>query len=98
MDYGRIHPALHNLLVSGEEKSPDSLLDVVKKKIEERDIVCTTDLDIRWRLLSGKTISKETRLLLSKDVSIFHVNNHWWLFFIDHFLFQDSINSSNLFR
>ncbi|XP_028101957.1 uncharacterized protein LOC114301230 [Camellia sinensis] len=72
MDCSRIHSALQNLLVSGEEKLPESLLDVVKKKIEERGIKCTTDLDIRWRLLSGKMVSKETRPLLSKAVSIFH--------------------------
>ncbi|KAI7991110.1 Increased DNA methylation 1, partial [Camellia lanceoleosa] len=39
MDCSRIHSALQNLLVSREEKLPESLLDVVKKKIEERERV-----------------------------------------------------------
>lgn len=32
------------------------------------------DLDVRWRLISGKVTSRETRVLLAEAVSIFHVS------------------------
>ncbi|KAF5953924.1 hypothetical protein HYC85_006780 [Camellia sinensis] len=68
----RIYSALQNLLVRGEEKIPDSLLDVIKKKHEEKVSDTVTDFDVRWRILSGTIASPETRLLLSKAVAIFH--------------------------
>ncbi|KAL6976381.1 hypothetical protein U1Q18_025167 [Sarracenia purpurea var. burkii] len=72
VDCNRIHSALQNLVVSGEEKLPESLLNVIKKKLEEKSSGSSADLDIRWRLLSGKTAFNETRVMLSKAVSIFH--------------------------
>ncbi|XP_059646794.1 uncharacterized protein LOC132293362 isoform X2 [Cornus florida] len=72
MDCQRISCALQNLLIRGEEKLPDSLLDVLKKKHEEKDPGTVFDFDVRWRVLSGKIASRETRLLLSKAVAIFH--------------------------
>ncbi|XAR69673.1 Histone acetyltransferase [Bertholletia excelsa] len=68
----RIYSALQNLLIRGEEKIPDSLLNVMKKKHEDQISDIATDFDVKWRLLSGKLASPETRLLLSKAVSIFH--------------------------
>ncbi|KAL6988272.1 hypothetical protein U1Q18_014022 [Sarracenia purpurea var. burkii] len=67
----RIYSALQNLLIRGEEKIPDSLLDVIKRKCEDK---VSDSLDVRWRVLSGKITSSETRLLLSKSVAIFHVS------------------------
>ncbi|KAL7173782.1 hypothetical protein ACSBR2_033108 [Camellia fascicularis] len=72
MDCNRIHSALQNLVVSGEQKLQDSLLSIVKKKLEEKGSESSADLDIKWRLLSGQMASDDTRLLLSKAVSIFH--------------------------
>ncbi|KAL7195703.1 hypothetical protein ACSBR1_035860 [Camellia fascicularis] len=72
MDCRRISSALQNLLVRGEEKIPDSLLDVIKKKHVDKISDTITDFDVRWRLLSGKIASRETRLLLSNAVAIFH--------------------------
>ncbi|KAA8544144.1 hypothetical protein F0562_022220 [Nyssa sinensis] len=68
----RIHSALQKLVVNGEENLPDSLLNVLKKKHEELGSESGANFDIRWRLLSGKMASDETRVLLSKAVAIFH--------------------------
>ncbi|KAF5931046.1 hypothetical protein HYC85_031919 [Camellia sinensis] len=72
MDCNRIHSALQNLVVSGEQKLQDSLLSIIKKKLEEKGSESSADLDIKWRLLGGQMASDDTRLLLSKAVSIFH--------------------------
>ncbi|KAK9290995.1 hypothetical protein L1049_009178 [Liquidambar formosana] len=72
VDCSRIHSTLQKLLVGGAEKLPDSLLTVMKKKHEEKGSDTNTDLDVRWRLLSGKIASSETRSLLSQAVAIFH--------------------------
>ncbi|XP_057478440.1 uncharacterized protein LOC130765875 isoform X1 [Actinidia eriantha] len=72
MDCSRIYSSLQNLLIRGEEMISDSLLDVIKKKHEDKVSDTPTDFDVRWRVLSGKIASPETRLLLSKSVAIFH--------------------------
>ncbi|XVF19831.1 hypothetical protein REPUB_Repub11eG0144500 [Reevesia pubescens] len=72
-DCNRIHSALQKLIVRGEEKLPDSSVLVVKKKHEENSLESKANLDIRWRVLSGKVTSDDdTRVLLSKAVAIFH--------------------------
>ncbi|XP_022731997.1 uncharacterized protein LOC111286350 [Durio zibethinus] len=72
-DCNRIHSALQKLIVRGEEKLPDSSLLVVKKKHADNSLESKANLDIRWRVLSGKmTSSDNTRVLLSKAVAIFH--------------------------
>lgn len=72
-DCKRIHSVLGKLVARGEEKLPENLLDVIKKKNNDKgseNIACP---DIGWRLLSGKmAYPDDTRLLLSKAVSIFH--------------------------
>ncbi|MQL77471.1 hypothetical protein Taro_009897 [Colocasia esculenta] len=68
----RIHAALQNLLTCEPEYLPDLQADVIKRKCDEKDINKDIVLDVRWRLLSGKTASSEARLLLSEAVSIFH--------------------------
>ncbi|XP_058076838.1 uncharacterized protein LOC131225332 isoform X2 [Magnolia sinica] len=70
-DCSRIHAALEKLVRRGSEKLPDSLLDVIKRKHEEKDLN-SADLDVQWRVLSGKITSPDSRLLLSKAVAIFH--------------------------
>ena len=72
-----VHSTLQKLVADGEEILPASLLDVIKKKQEEKNAESTVNLDIRWRLLSGKIASDENRVLLSKAVAIFHVSNSW---------------------
>lgn len=74
LDCNRIHSTLQKLLVTGAEKLPDSLLDIVKKKHEEKCLDTTNGFDVRWRLISGKIASPESRVLLSKAVAIFHVS------------------------
>ncbi|XP_022767224.1 uncharacterized protein LOC111311793 isoform X2 [Durio zibethinus] len=71
-DCSRIHSTLQKLLIHGAEKLPDSLLDIIKKKYVEKGLDADINIDVRWRLLSGKFASPETRLLLSQAVGIFH--------------------------
>ncbi|MBA0734743.1 hypothetical protein Gogos_018637, partial [Gossypium gossypioides] len=71
-DCGRIHSTLQKLLIHGAERLSDSLLDVLKKKYAEKGLDADINIDVRWRLLSGKFASPETRLLLSQAVGIFH--------------------------
>lgn len=78
---------MQKLVADGGEKLPDSLLNVIKKKREEKDSEGSVDLDIRWRLLCGKMPSDETRVLLSKAVSIFHVSYFLYVELLNH-LFQ----------
>ncbi|XP_043699652.1 remodeling and spacing factor 1-like [Telopea speciosissima] len=68
-DCFRIHTVLQKLLVRGPEKMPESLSNIIKKKHEENGE--DGDLDVRWRLLSGKLDCPETKLLLAKAVAIF---------------------------
>lgn len=72
MDCTRINSTLQKLLVRGPEKLPDSLLDVIKRKQQERGLESINDIDVRWRVLSGKIASPETRFYLSEAVAIFH--------------------------
>ncbi|CAI8602516.1 unnamed protein product [Vicia faba] len=71
-DCTRIHSILGNLLVRVAERLPESLLDVIKKKQEERYLEPLNEIDIRWRLVNGKVASPETRPLLLEALSIFN--------------------------
>ncbi|KAL2933420.1 Increased DNA methylation 1 [Bienertia sinuspersici] len=73
VDCGRIESSLQSLLVRGVEKLPESFLDVIRKKSMQIDPDSGTDLDVSWRLLTGKILSPETRTFLSQAVAIFHV-------------------------
>ncbi|KAL9252775.1 Increased DNA methylation 1-like protein [Drosera capensis] len=73
-DCNRIHYVLQQLVKSGEIDIPDSLLDAMYKKRMDNASECD-GLHIRWRLLNGKSsTTDETKLLLSKAVSVFHVS------------------------
>ncbi|PIN21476.1 Histone acetyltransferase [Handroanthus impetiginosus] len=67
-----MYNTLQNLLDAGAERLPDSSLDIVKKKQTEKTTDAGTSFDVRWRLLNGKIASRETRVLLSQAVAIFH--------------------------
>ncbi|XP_074276527.1 uncharacterized protein LOC141600235 [Silene latifolia] len=69
---GKIDSALQNLLDKGDEKLPESLVNVITKKNLHNVSESLADVDISWRLLSGKIVSPETRPLLSQAVAIFH--------------------------
>ncbi|KAK3024427.1 hypothetical protein RJ639_044601 [Escallonia herrerae] len=71
-DCNNIHSTLQKLVVDGEEKLPDSLLNIIKKKNEDKGFEGSSDFDIRWRLLYGKSASEDTRALFSNAVAIFH--------------------------
>ncbi|PHT37800.1 hypothetical protein CQW23_21373 [Capsicum baccatum] len=72
VDCKRIYSALQNSLTSGEEKLSQSCLGAVRMKLKQKRMDFVGDLDVRWRLLSGKITSRETRVLLAEAVSIFH--------------------------
>ncbi|KAK0585783.1 hypothetical protein LWI29_033955 [Acer saccharum] len=72
MDCSRIHSVLQKLLVHEAELLPDSQLDAIRKKYIDKGLETVSDIDVRWRLLSGKAVTPETRFLLSQAVAIFH--------------------------
>ncbi|KAJ0084226.1 hypothetical protein Patl1_30553 [Pistacia atlantica] len=73
-DCKRINSALQKLVDRGEERLPDTSINVLKKKNVDNTSDCGPDVDVRWRVLRGKKMdaSDGTRVLLSKAVSIFH--------------------------
>ncbi|KAH9671024.1 PHD-type domain-containing protein [Citrus sinensis] len=71
MDCSRINSVLQNLLVQEAEKLPEFHLNAIKK-YAGNSLETVSDIDVRWRLLSGKAATPETRLLLSQAVAIFH--------------------------
>lgn len=72
-DCSTIHSTFQNLLVRGAEKLPEPLLDVIKKKQEEKGLESLSGVDVKWRLLKGKIVSPETKPFLLQAISIFHV-------------------------
>jgi hypothetical protein len=69
---------LGNLIVRGEEKLSNNILNFLRKKEQPNEENCPdykTTPDIRWRVLSGKlTSSDDTKILLAKALSILHVS------------------------
>jgi len=64
-----------NLVARGEENLPSPLLNLIRKKYNDKGLEFGLDFDIKWRLLNWKVgKSEETRQLLSKVVAIFHVS------------------------
>ncbi|KAI4383773.1 hypothetical protein MLD38_009573 [Melastoma candidum] len=73
MDCDRINCTLKRLVAHGEEKLPDYLVDVLRKKRIEKDYRSSSDVEIRWRILNNKMdSSNESRQLLSHSIKIFH--------------------------
>jgi len=72
----QIHTALMDLVASKEKDVPDPLLNLIKKKHEEKSLDIGAGLDVKWRVINWKldSDSVETRKLLSKAVAIFHVS------------------------
>ncbi|KAK7257661.1 hypothetical protein RIF29_31798 [Crotalaria pallida] len=72
-DCDHIHTTLLNMVTCGEEKLPDSLISLIKKKHEEKGLETGAALDVKWKVLNWKMVaSDEIRQLLSKAVAIFH--------------------------
>nr|VDD15198.1 unnamed protein product [Brassica oleracea] len=72
MDCTRINSTLQKLLLGGPETLSDSSLEIVRMKQGITDVDSVSHLDIRWRLISGKVTSPESRMLLSQALAIFH--------------------------
>ncbi|XP_078439998.1 uncharacterized protein LOC144710182 [Wolffia australiana] len=72
-DCDRIHGSLQMLLSTGPENLPICPSDVILRKTQN-DLApgVENELDIRWRILSGKSATAETRSFLSKALSIFY--------------------------
>ncbi|KAL8158502.1 hypothetical protein V2J09_000039 [Rumex salicifolius] len=69
----RINSALQQLIEDADQQVPDCLLNMIKLKhaVNSHEDV---NVDIKWRLLSGKMSAVgNTRALLSKAVSVFHL-------------------------
>nr|GMD73607.1 putative PHD zinc finger protein [Ipomoea batatas] len=60
------------LVSDGEQSLPDSLMGIIKEKIKAKNLEDNSINDVKWRLLSGKNSTEETRVWLSGAVSIFH--------------------------
>ncbi|KAK4441232.1 Increased DNA methylation 1 [Sesamum alatum] len=67
-----INSALQKLIGDGEQRLPEALSDVLKKKCEGQDPHKNPEPEIRWRLLRGKKGTEDTRVWLSGAVTIFH--------------------------
>ncbi|CAI0469317.1 unnamed protein product [Linum tenue] len=66
-----IHSSLQKLLSHGAEKLQDSVLNVMKNKYVEKGLGTAENIDVRWRVVSGKFASPENKLLLSQALAIF---------------------------
>ncbi|KAL0460618.1 UNVERIFIED_CONTAM: Increased DNA methylation 1 [Sesamum latifolium] len=67
-----INSTLQKLIGDGDQRLPEALSDVLKKKCEGQDPQKNPELEIRWRLLRGKKATEDTRVWLSGAVTIFH--------------------------
>ncbi|CAA7042102.1 unnamed protein product [Microthlaspi erraticum] len=75
MDCTRINSTLQKLLLGVPEKLSDSSLEIIQMKQERNyvnPVIPVSHPDIRWRLISGKVTSPESRMLLSQALAIFH--------------------------
>ncbi|XP_019100768.1 PREDICTED: uncharacterized protein LOC104788956 [Camelina sativa] len=72
MDCTRINSTLQKLLLGGAEKLSDSSLGIIRTKQGSTNVGSINNLDIRWRLISGRVTSPESRMLLSQALAIFH--------------------------
>ncbi|KAF8110566.1 hypothetical protein N665_0081s0001 [Sinapis alba] len=72
MDCTRINSTLQKLLLGGAENLSDDSLEIIRMKQGITDVDSVSHLDIRWRLISGKVTSPESRMLLSQALAIFH--------------------------
>lgn len=61
-------------------------MGIIKEKIKAKNLEDNSVHDVKWRLLSGKNSTEETRVWLSGAVSIFHVRNLSPLWSNLHFL------------
>ncbi|KAL9143458.1 hypothetical protein ABFS82_14G238000 [Erythranthe guttata] len=67
-----INSALQKLIGDGELRLPEAISTILKNKRDGQGSEQNPEIDIRWRLLSGKNASEDTRVWLSGAVSIFH--------------------------
>ncbi|XP_057534183.1 uncharacterized protein LOC130812654 isoform X1 [Amaranthus tricolor] len=70
-DCDRIFVTLSNLVVRGSDDIPSSESIKINRKLLEKGLSEVSDVDIQWRILSGKCRHDEHLPLLSKAISIF---------------------------
>lgn len=71
----RMRSALEEYLHHRAELLPSSNINIIKRKCDSRGLDKNLDTDIRWRLLSGRALEADSKLLLSRAVTIFHVSD-----------------------
>ncbi|KAK6144314.1 hypothetical protein DH2020_021134 [Rehmannia glutinosa] len=67
-----VNSSLQKLIADGEQKLPEALSNILKKKSDAQGPQQNPEPVIRWRLLSGKKSAEDTRVWLSGAVAIFH--------------------------
>lgn len=72
IDCKKMRSVLKNLVKREPQMLPDTLMDLTRKKQMESGLDGVTDFDVKWRLLNGNIVSRETKSLLSEVVGIFH--------------------------
>ena len=75
-DCKSINSSLRKIVVHGEEKLPDDLLRIIKRRYGRKGLACSENHEIKWRLLHGRSASAaEARSLLSQALSLLHVSS-----------------------
>uniref|UniRef100_A0A0D9WKQ2 PHD-type domain-containing protein n=1 Tax=Leersia perrieri TaxID=77586 RepID=A0A0D9WKQ2_9ORYZ len=67
-----IRSSLDKIIADGALLLPESDIDIIRKKHETKGISMDSNVDIRWRLLAGRSASEDGDLLLSAAVPIIH--------------------------
>lgn len=88
-DCDRIYGALSNLVVRGSDDIPSSESIKINRKLLDKGLSEVSDVDIQWRILSGRCRHHEHLPLLSKAISLFRVRICVALtFFSPYFIFS----------
>ncbi|ERN07767.1 hypothetical protein AMTR_s00012p00102710 [Amborella trichopoda] len=72
VDCSMIHVTLQKLITNRAEMLSDSLLDIIKRKYEEKGLTMDSETGMQWQLLSGKAWHLNDGCLLSKANTMFH--------------------------
>ncbi|KAL4188954.1 hypothetical protein AMTRI_Chr08g204640 [Amborella trichopoda] len=72
VDCSMIHVTLQKLITNRAEMLSDSLLDIIKRKHEEKGLTMDSETGMQWQLLSGKAWHLNDGCLLSKANTMFH--------------------------
>lgn len=77
-DCETIHAALQDLVNHGPNIIPESLMNLLKRNPEERNVSVDAEADVQWRLIRGTDYEErnlEDLVLLRKATSFLEVSN-----------------------